>query len=365
MDPSPHQFFAQNQLLALNPPDSEYREASGFDPEMGWGQKVDPVDWWVHIDNRLDQTEVQIMGFQRQFDQHFEQTRDQIAGFQRQIEHAFHEISLCAEELEIVKKMHAEMATFQSANHDNARRHQAISADLERLENAVDSPNLTRWLGGVLRTVPDVRSIIGELIVQHAPMVGDALNRRFSENGESSVAQAKNVLTHQFDAKLGELDFRLKSEIATKFEQSQERTDAHLRSLIRQDWEASLGRLPSSDGPVVPLGPTLEQFARVERDLGQISEATAENRRAVNELTGLVGIVANLRGEVQLLVQRAQMEITHELHSDEARNRDQNLRLFQQLSRSQQRMYDSKIEVLEKQTVEMWQSFQQSVTQLG
>ena len=97
---------------------------------------------------------------------------------------------------------------------------------------------------------------------------------------------------------------------------------------------------------MVPLGPTLEQFARVERDLGQISEATTENRRAVTELTGLVGIVANLRGEVQLLVQRAQMEITHELHSDEARNPDQNIRLFQQLSRSQQRMYDSKIEVL-------------------
>ena len=71
------------------------------------------------------------------------------------------------------------------------------------MENAVDSPNLTRWLGGVLRTVPDVRSIIGELIVQHAPMVGDALNRRFSENVESSVAQAKIALSHQFDAKLG------------------------------------------------------------------------------------------------------------------------------------------------------------------
>ena len=59
------------------------------------------------------------------------------------------------------------------------------------------------------------------------------------------------------------------------------------------------------------------------------------------------------------------MEITRELYSGEARNRDQNVRLFQQLSRSQQRMYDSNIEVLEKQTVEMRQTFQLSATQLG
>ena len=115
--------------------------------------------------------------------------------------------------------------------------------------------------------------------------------------------------------------------------------------------------------PQAPPGPTLEQFARVREDMGYLQEAVVQNRLAINQLSGTAIVVQGLRAEVETLVLRAKFEISENLHSDGSKSRDQNLKVFEQLTRAQQKMYDSKIETLEKQMVGMQQHFGQIVGQ--
>lgn len=117
--------------------------------------------------------------------------------------------------------------------------------------------------------------------------------------------------------------------------------------------------------PQAPPGPTLEQFARVREEMGWLQEAVVQNRTVINQLSETAVVVHGLRSEVEILVQRAKFEISTNLHSDESKSRDQNLKVFEQLSKSQQRLYDAKIESLEKQMVGMQQNFSQIVGQFS
>ena len=65
------------------------------------------------------------------------------------------------------------------------------------------------------------------------------------------------------------------------------------------------------------------------------------------------------------LVLCAKFEISENFQSDESKSRDQNLKVFGELTKAQQKMYDSKIETLEKQMVGMQQHFSQIVGQFS
>ena len=96
-----------------------------------------------------------------------------------------------------------------------------------------------------------------------------------------------------------------------------------------------------------------------------VARCCFQNRIAINQLSGTAAVVQGLRAEVETLVLRAKFEISEHLHSDESKSRNKNINCFGELTRAQQKMYDSKIEKLEKQMVGMQQHFSQIVGQFS
>ena len=86
-----------------------------------------------------------------------------------------------------------------------------------------------------------------------------------------------------------------------------------------------------------------------------------QNTGAINHFTLLSFSLQGLRNDLNAWVERTKFQISHDLHEDEAKTKDHNLRVFNSMTQIQQRVYDAKKHALEKQAVEMGQGFSQNV----
>ena len=254
-----------------------------------------------------------------------------------------------------VQKLGFEIENLERETGNNQRQISGVNDELDHILQQIGFDAQVTWLGNVLRTVPGIRAIESEFIMQHVPVIGDALRPK--------MLQVAQEVTNQQKTEIVNLEREFQSEIRRNIEQLANRVDNATATVRRVEETAVARALQPIAPPQAPPGPTLEQFARVREDMGYLQEAVVQNRLAINQLSGTAIVVQGLRAEVETLVLRAKFEISENLHSDGSKSRDQNLKVFEQLTKAQQKMYDSKIETLEKQMVGMQQHFGQIVGQ--
>ena len=175
----------------------------------------------------------------------------------------------------------------------------------------------------------------------------------------------KNALDREIAEKLVAIENRLESQLGNQIEQLKQEMEAQATAAIRQLGATLVEGQARPNAPLVPAGPTLDQFAQLERRLEEIAVLVVKNRGAINHFSYLSFSLQGLRRDLNAWVERTKFEISHDLHEDEANTRDDNLRVFNSMTQNQQKVYDAKMDALEKQAVEMRQSFSQSVTQIG
>ena len=74
-----------------------------------------------------------------------------------------------------------------------------------------------------------------------------------------------------------------------------------------------------------------------------------QHRGAITNLSHLSFSLQTLRTELDSWVNRTRFEISQDLHEDEAKARDHNLKFFNSITQNQQKVYDAKMNALEKQ----------------
>jgi hypothetical protein len=219
-----------------------------------------------------------------------------------------------------VQKFEIEVGNLQKETGNNQSQVGDINDELDHILRRIGPHAQVTWLGNVLRTAQGIRAIVSEFIMQHVPVIGDALRPK--------MLQLAREVSNQQKTEIVNLEREFQTEVRINIEQLANRVENATATVRRVEDMALARALQPSAPPQAPPGPTLEQFARVREDMDFLQEAVVQNRIAINELSGTAAVVKGLRAEVETLVLRAKFEISENLHSDESKSRDQNLKVL-------------------------------------
>ena len=74
-----------------------------------------------------------------------------------------------------IQKFGIEIENLERETGNNQRQISGVNDELDHILQQIGFDAQVTWLGNVLRTVPGIRAIESEFIMQHVPLIGDAL----------------------------------------------------------------------------------------------------------------------------------------------------------------------------------------------
>ena len=218
--------------------------------------------------NQGDWFEQPWAGWEDQVAFRFSQVDEKIKGFESHFEQAFRAIERCVQKTEILQKIDECLEKTEAVKRENSRQIKGFDRELTKLSERLASPNLRSWLIDELKYAQGVRSEIGELIMQSIPVIEHSL--RSNHALEISVAEVKASLDKEVGEKLVAIENRLVSKIGNQVEQLKEEVKAQATAAIRQLGTSLVERQVRPNATLVPAGPTLEQFAQLQKRVDEM-----------------------------------------------------------------------------------------------
>jgi hypothetical protein len=225
-----------------------------------------------------------------------------------------------------------EMRNFLDALNHTMDRHQI---EIIGLKQQMEVNALTAWLKNVLQADPEVRQQIsgfltGEMSGQFGAVRAGLTSflENLSRDGFREVQQLFAVSTGQLGNKC--------SELATGL-------DGVRKEL--GEIQMKIGQGPMAPGAQIPQ---LSDLIKVQTDVKLLAQVLGEIQKVVANFGQILPTVGSLKSDVDALVFKARAEVAREISQGENENRQQNLKIWEKLAKSQDEKLEARMQSLEK-----------------
>ena len=203
------------------------------------------------------------------------------------------------------------------------------------LKQQMEVNALTAWLKNVLQADPEVRQQIsgfltGEMSGQFGAVRAGLTSflENLSRDGFREVQQLFAVSTGRLGNKC--------SELATGL-------DGVRKEL--GEIQMKIGQGPMAPGAQIPQ---LSDLIKVQTDVKPLAQVLGEIQKVVVNFGQILPTVGSLKSDVDALVFKARAEVAREISQGENENRQQNLKIWEKLAKSQDEKLEARMQSLEK-----------------